>query len=245
MNLLTDRTNESNVDAAGVRKSERMIDDADEHDVEDEDEINESRALLGSNSASTYVSRPAAGGNLSAAAALVRGAMSTRSHMATQIDMTRLLFPFIVLSGCVFLLAFASRFDSWYITLLRALGLDTKADEISGSSGVELLFRVLQLTVAPVLAASIVTVAALSSRLYIPLGQLLASPLSWCGRGAGATGRNSVAVNATADFNTQNSINDEVRPQVWRRLRVFLLPLSWLLRNPLFMLLSSGKLMYT
>ena len=182
-------------------------------------------------------------------------AMNSGNHVATQQDLAVMLLPLLSLIICLFLLIFVSRYNSWYITFLRTCGLDTRADETNGSTGVELLFRVLQLSIAPVLAASFVTVAALSNSVYLPLGQLLAVPLSWCGKGSGSGSGSGVTSAAAATAHSARNIQKSKSSGgsvgsvgSWNRalqhLRIYLLPLSWLLRNPLFMLLSSGKLMY-
>jgi len=212
-------------------------------DAEGEDA--EREALLGRTSASAAsVAGPSA-------AARLYAAMNSGNHVLAKEDIVTLIQPLAALCICVFLLTLVSRYNGLYIAMLRVFGLDTRADEASGGSGVELLFRALQLTVMPIGAAAAVTVAALGNRVYLPLGGLLAAPLRWCRAANPAVA--PPPARPHADCTNHYSGITDVSPsaaassgwlQALQRMRVYVLPMSWLLRNPLFMLLSSAKLLY-
>ena len=149
----------------------------------------------------------------------------------------------VSLTALMFTVLYVNRFSDIYLTVLQLIGIDT-------SNGIrsELIFRACEPLVLLLILICFLYVAQKTSRINLPLGLLLdqlhkaiAAPFIWIGL---VSSSNTIAVTTS----TTTTVAKEDRG-VWHHLRckvrVFIFPLSWLFRNPLFMILSSSKLLLT
>ena len=190
------------------------------------EELGESQTLLSNKGART--SRPSENEPIpsSVQSIAARDASSDANMDLEQLSSLWILTLVLGAGGSV--LALLSRYSPCNKLILSILGLDSQEEELTGWSKEELVYRIEMLTLLPFVVMVAIMFTLKSSRLFVQPARLAriirAEP--------------SVSINAD-----RNTGHEPRWRYAWNKFRLYF-PLSWLLRNPLFMLFSSGKLLY-